>query len=272
MLDILNEVSDVKTDRLFLIVLGSSGAGKSFVAGTAPGKTLYIHFDSERHGAASASKSGGSIIPICVDVAKDGKTRTADEAYSYGLKLLDPAALKKAGIETVVIDGMTELEKMVRSSTAWAAKCRIEKTGGHNSFAEPAATVEMMDAYIKAARRAQDMAGVHFVMTGILDVSEAEDNGAISVAKPRASGYSVAESIIQQFDDILTIGIVTGKDGKSGRVFQTGTDLTRVSTDDKKRVKRFINFHPRLAGAGDLPQFVKADLKAVIALKTGQKG
>lgn len=270
MLDLLNEVSDVKNDKVFLIVLGSSGSGKSHVAGTSPGKILYLHTASERHGALSATAGGGDVLAVCIDRDKTGKDLKADEAFKRGLEILNPEVLKKAKIETIVLDGLTELEKIIRATTKWANLCSTG-SGKHNSFAEGASTIVMADEYMKALRDAQDKVGVHVVVTGILDVQEVDDNGAVGVAKPRLSGYAVAEGLIQQFPDILVVGRVTGKDGKSGRVFQTQSDVQRVSKDQAGVVKKFINFSPRLAGIADLPAFIKADIKEVIRLKTGSK-
>lgn len=270
MLDLINEASNVKNDKVFLIVLGSSGQGKSHVIGTAPGKVLYLYTSSERHGVTAAITGGGDIVPFCLDRDKAGKDLSPEEAFKRGLSALQPDVLKKAGIETIALDGCTELEKVIRSTTKWANLCSTGN-GKHNNFAEPAATVQMFDEYLKAMRDAQDKVGVHVVVTGILDVQEVDDNGAVGVAKPRLSGYAVAEGLIQQFPDILVIGRVTGKDGKSGRVFQTSADVQRVSKDQAGTVKKFINFTPRLAGVADLPAFIKADIGEVIKLKTGVK-
>ena len=270
MLDLLHEASNVKTDLLFAIVLGSSGAGKSHVAGTAPGKILYLYLDSERHGSSSAVKSSPDLIAICIDRDKDGNPLKPEAAFKRGLELLNPEGLKKAKIGSVILDGLTELEKLIRSTPKWVNMCQ-STSGKHNSFAEGASTIALGDEYMRALRDAQDKAGVHVVVTGIIDVQEVDDNGAIGVAKPRLSGYAVAEGFIQQFPDILVIGKVAGKDGKSGRVFQTNADVQRISKDQNGTVKKFINFEPRLAGAVALPAFIKADLTEVIKLKTGGK-
>lgn len=272
MLDLINEASLVATSKLFAILLGSSGAGKSHVAGTAPGKILYLYLDSERHGVTSASKSSSDVLAVCIDRTAKGETLKPEEAFKRGLALLEPEGLKKAKIASVVIDGLTELEKLVRSTSVFKNKC-LSTAGKHNSFAEPAATVEMLDEYMRAARRAQDEAGVHIIITGIIDVQEIDDNGAIGVAKPRLSGYSVAEAMIQQFPDILVIGKMTNAQGKSDRVFQTTADVQRISKDQNGTVKKFINFDCRLAmpAGRELPPYIKADLKAVIALKEPAK-
>jgi len=268
MFDLLNEASNVKTNLLFAAVCGSSGAGKSHVAGTLPGKILFLHLDSERHGSASASKSSGSVIAVCIDKDKSGNTLKADEAWKRGLDCLSPEVLKKAGIESVVLDGFTELEKLARATTKWANLCSTG-SGKHNSFAEGSSTIALMDEYLRALRNAQDKVGVHVVCTCILDVQEIDDNGAVGVAKPRLSGYAVAEGLLQQMPDILVIGKVKGKDGKSGRVFQTNADVTRVSKDQSGNVKKFINFEPRLAGVtGELPAFIKADFSTIIEMKS----
>lgn len=271
MLDLLNEVSNVRTDLLFGIVLGSSGAGKSHVTGTLPGKILYLYLDSERHGSNAALKSSSSVFAVCIDRDKEGLPLKPEVAFKRGLEVLNPEVLKKAGIGAVVLDGLTELEKLIRSTPKWANMCQ-STNGKHNSFAEGASTIALADEYMRALRDAQDKIGVHVIVTGILDVQEVDDNGAISVAKPRLSGYAVAESLIAQFPDILVIGKITGKDGKSGRVFQNDTDVTRISKDQSGVVKKFINFQPRLAGvAGDLPAYVKADFKTIIEMKQGKK-
>lgn len=265
MLDLINEAISYETRLLFTLIFGPSGAGKSDLAGSAPGKILYIHTSGERHGVAAAKRRQGDIIPFCVDRDKSGATLTADQAFARGLAALDPEALKAAKITSVVLDGLTELEKLVRSTTTWANRCTT-KTGKHDGFAETGATIELMDKYITALRRAQDEAGVHVVVTGILDVQEVDEQGAITLAKPRLTGYSVVEAMLAQFPDILVLGRMS--DGATaGRVIQTGADLRRESKDQSGKLKKFINFTPRIAGVVDLPAFIKADLAEVIKLK-----
>lgn len=269
MLELMDEVSNNDNSKLHLIVLGASGAGKSRVAGTAPGKILYIHTDSERHGPASAKASGGTVLPVCIDRTKDGDRLDADAAFEKTLRLLDPAFLLKNGIDSIVLDGLTELEKIIRQTKKWANSCLTDK-GKHNNFAEPAATVARFDEIFRALNDAQDRAGCHVIVTGILDVMETDDNGAIAVAKPRLSGYSVAESLVQQFADILVVGRMVNAKGDAGYVLQTGADVTRVSKDLSGVIKKMFNFSPRITGAKSLPPYIKADLAEVIKLKTGE--
>lgn len=265
-MDLFSEAFKVEANKLFAIVLGSSGSGKSRVCGTLPGKTLYLFFQGERHGPSSALAGGGDLIPVCIDRGRDGQDLTADQAFKRGLECLDPEVLKKAKIENIVLDGLTELEKCVRETKAWKIACE-SASGKHNNFQEPAATLNLIDKYMSALRRAQDTVGVNVVVTGIIDVQEIEDNGAIGTAKPRLSGYSVAEGCIQQFGDVLVIGRLVSPDGKSAHVFQTGADITRISKDDEGKVKKFINFTPRISGVSELPAFIKADLKNVLTMK-----
>ena len=269
MINLFEEACETQTNLLFSIVLGSSGSGKSRVAGTAPGKTLYLYFQGERHGPASAAQSGGDLLPVCLDRSRDGADLTADETFKRGLSVLDLESLKAAGIKSIVLDGLTELEKVVRQTKVWANSC-MNSSGKHNNFAEPAATLEQIDRYMTALRRAQDALGIHIVVTGILDVQEIDDNGAIGTAKPRLSGYSVAEGLIQQFGDILVVGRMKNAKGESGYVFQTATDVQRISKDAAGNVRKFINFTPRIAGASTLPPYIKADLNEIIKLKSGK--
>jgi energy-coupling factor transporter ATP-binding protein EcfA2 len=274
MLDLLNEVSNETSNLLFLALLGPSGAGKSHLAGTAPGKILYVHGSAESHGVASARKSGGNVLPVCFDRDKSGALKP-DQAYKRLLEILRPEVIKKAEVTSIVFDGLTELEKLVRETDEFKNRCAT-KNGGHDKFSEQPSTISMMDKVFNALRDAQYANNAHIIVLGILDVQkEDEKTGAIELAAPRLSGYGVAVTAIQQFGDILAIGKMRNAKGETGWAIQTGSTVSKVSRAAEKdggHVKKFINFDCRLqlpAGV-DLPAFIKADLKDVIALKTGK--
>lgn len=270
MLDLLNEVTSERTDLLFLALLGESGGGKSHVAGTAPGPVLYVHGAAESHGVTAAKKSGGNILGVCFDRTKEG-TLKPDQAYRRILECLNPQAVQKAKIASIIFDGLTELEKLIRETEEFKNRCAT-KGGGHDTFKEVPAIIAMMEKVFVALREAQSVCGVHVVVLGILDVSEVDKNtGAIETASPRLTGYGVAVTAIQQFGDILAIGKLQKADGSVGRAFQTGALIGKVSKDETKKVKKFINFDCRLQlpPGVELPAFIKADLKEVIKLKGG---
>lgn len=280
MLDLLNEVSHVDTSLLFLALLGPSGAGKSHVAGTAEGKILYLYGGAESHGVASASKSGGDLLPVRYDQSKDkeGKTTdlTAEQSYRRLLECLKPEVIGKAKIKSIVLDGLTELEKLIRESDEFKNRCTT-KSGAHDKFSEVPAMITMMDRVFQALRTAQDVHKVHVIVLGILDVQkENPQTGEIELAAPRLTGYGVAVTAIQQFGDILTIGKMRNAKGEEGRAFQTGATVNKISKaskDEGGHIKKFINFDCRLQlpPGVELPAFIKADLKEVIKLKTGVK-
>lgn len=275
MLDLLEEVSIVQTHLLFLALLGPSGSGKSHLAGTAPGKILYLHSSAESHGVASAGKSGGDLLPVCFERDKTGPL-TAEKAYRRLLECLKPEVIKKAGVSSIVLDGLTDLEKIIRESDEFRNRCATSR-GAHDKFAEVPATNAMFDRVFSALRDVQTVCGTHVVVLGILDVQKEDAaTGEIELAAPRLAGYGVAVTAIQQFGDILTVGKMRKKDGTAGRVIQTGATVNKISKaskDEGGHVKKFINFDCRLQMpvGQELPDYIKADLAEVIKLKTDAK-
>lgn len=248
------------------IILGSSGAGKSSLIGTAGVKTLYLYTSGEDHGVKAAKAIAGSdIVPLCLDHADDKKL-TADETYERLLSILaSHDQLKSLGVGLVAVDGASELEAIIRGTKAWATSC-LSASGKHNAFAEPTATVSMFRPILNGLKDLQRKIGCHFVVTCILDVKSLGINGEIEEASPRLLGYSVAESLVQQFGDVLVVGKMA-KDGVVKYKLQFLTDIVKTSKDDKGNLKRSMNFAPRVSGHQNLPAYLPADLKEVIKLK-----
>lgn len=265
MFDFNAEASNVNEKNLFLLILGGSGAGKSHLVGTVPGKTLYLHCSNESHGVSSAKKSNGDIVSVCIDRDGKGAQLSADAAWKRLFAALDIDSLKAAKFENIAVDGLTEIEKIIRGLTVWREACKTDK-GKHNNFAEPAATVELFDKLLGQLRHVQDILGVRLLVTGIIDVTATEENGAILEAKPRLSGYAVAESVCQTFGDIVMVGRMKGKGG-SGPVLQMAAEIGRDSKGADGQVKKTFGFTPRLQGVAKVPEYIKADLKEVLKLK-----
>lgn len=251
--------------NLGAIVLGSSGAGKSSLMGTFGVKTLFLHTSSgESHGKDSAKRLGGAnVVPIFFD--KEGKENLSPDAtYS---KLLDILRAKEDilgnGFEAIAIDGASEIEFVIRQTKQWQQLC-LSGQGKHNSFAEPAATLTLLRPIIVALK---DL-GIHYAMSCILDVKELGPNSEIVEATPRLSGYSVAESLVQQFGDVLVVGRMA-RAGLVKHKIQMMSDITKTSKDSTGEVKKTVNFAPRIAGllVTELPPLMDADLSQVIKLK-----
>lgn len=259
---------DLEAQYLSAIVLGMSGSGKSRLLGTLGVKTLYLYYGGEDHGPKSARVADGSnIAPICLDVYDaDGKL-DPDATFARTIETLNNTAkIKQHGFGAVVLDGATELEAVIRACKSWRKACLSTK-GEHNAFSEPGATTAMLRAVIGPLKQLQRSCKAHIAITGILDVKGLGENGEITEASPRLQGFSVAETLIQQFADVLVVGRME-RDGDVKYKLQFMTDLVKVSKDAKTNaIKKTFNFNPRITGATDVPPYLDADLKKVIELK-----
>jgi hypothetical protein len=265
----IKESAATSTDDLLgAIILGPSGAGKSSIMGTLPGKILYLHTTGESHGPKSARATGGkNIVPVCIDRDND-VALGPDATYARLLDILSSVdGLKKLGIQSVAIDGASELESIIRATDKWMKMCTTAQ-GKHNGFAEPTATITLMRPVISALKSLQQTLGVHYAVSCILDVKSLGTDGAIEEATPRLQGFSVAESLVQQFGDVLVVGRME-RDGVVKHKIQMMSDVTKVAKDERGTVKKSINFAPRIAGVlvGDLPPLMDADLSKVVELK-----
>lgn len=263
---------DTENNKLFLILLGSSGNGKSYVQGTFGVRTLYLYTQGESHGPKSAAVQGGKdIMPVCLD--RDGdKDLAADEALKRLNTILDDVAgIKKAGFGALTIDGATEIEALIRSSTKYKVATTTE-SGKHNGFAEGPATLSQFRDIVAKLKKLQRDADIHVCMTCVLSVKEYGDEGIILDSTPVLSGFNVASGLIQQFPDVMMIGKMQRKDKIAYR-FQLLASGSKVSKDLAGAIKKTFNFSPRLTGVDilSLGATLDADFKGLIALKNGEK-
>ncbi len=253
-------------NTLQMVVLGSSGSGKSSLTGTMGVKTLYLYCSGESHGPKAAETYGkGDLDAIMVD----DEGRSPDDAIKLTLDILgDIKFLKDGKYGGVVLDGATEFEALIRKSQMFKNACKTAK-GDHNNFAESGAVLNIFRE-ILARLRGLSEEGIHYIMTCILDVKALDDDGSVLESQPRLTTYSVAEGVIQCFPDVVVIGKMTNSEGKSAHRIQLGSGISKVSKDVGGRVKKLINFTPRLTGVKELPEHLKANLAEVIKLKGGQ--
>lgn len=263
--------SDLKNKKLFLLLLGASGNGKSYTLGTFGVPTLYLYTHSESHGVISASSQAGKhLVPVCLDRNEQSESLTADQTIKRLFDILESTEdLKKMGIKAVAIDGVTELENIIRDTTKYRQMTTTE-SGKHNGFAEGPSTLFQFREIIKRLKRLQKEIGVHVAMTAILTIKGLADDGMILDSSPHSSGYSVAAGVIQQFDDVLIIGRMSKKD-KVGYRFQLVAQSGRVSKDETGQVKKIFNFSPRITGVDILAlgATLEANLSDIIKLKEG---
>lgn len=257
----------LNSKTLGAIILGPSGAGKSYLCGTLPGKILYLFSDGELHGAIAAQVNGGDVTAVRMDQDDEGKKLNADDSYARVLQILGATdAIVDAKFQSIVIDSLSELEGIIRSTSIFKKKCE-NSVGKHNNFAEPGVTLELLRPVLSKLRDLSLQHGIHYAATCPLTVSSIADDGQILESSPRLSGYSVAENVILQFGDVLVVGQVT-KAGKSGHCLQfTSGTVTKQSKDLSGQVKKLVNFNPRITGVKNPPQLLPANLTKVIELK-----
>lgn len=266
-------VKSLDSKALALMLLGQSGAGKSYTIGTFGVKTLFLFGSGESHGPVSARTKGqDNVFPIAWDRDDSGAALNPDQSYKRLLDILsDAEGIKAMEFGAIAIDGATELEQLIRATKKWEQACLTDK-GKHNNFAESDATKSLFRPILDSLKNLQSTLGLHYVMTCILDIKQLGDNGSIQEASPKLSGYGVAENLIQQFPDIVTVGRMS-KDDKIGHYFQFLANVTRVSKDASGVVKKTMNFNPRITGFNfeELPEAPKADLAALAKFKARTK-
>lgn len=264
------EAAQEAKPNIAAVVMGQSSAGKSFLAGTLPGKTLFLYMQGEEHGkdsaklAASGDKST-RVVAVSIDLV-DGKVVGPDIAYKRLISMLDVESIRKAGFTSIVIDGLTELEQLVRSTTQWLTDCR-SKTGEHNGFAEPAATVKAIRPVLDALRLLQRELDINYMVTCLLMVKGTEENGEITASEPKLLGYEVAAQLIPQFPDQIMVGRMTNAEGVVKPRLQFTSAAQKAVKEKNGTIKKLIGFTPRLRGVTELPATMPADLKAVLKLK-----
>lgn len=266
----------LKNPLLEAVILGSSGAGKSYAIGTLGVRTLYLYGTRETHGPKSASVKGSdNIVPICIDYGywkdeKDEREFTADESLALLREVLTAHDwLRKEGFKAIALDGLAVLEALVKETSQWREKCKTA-AGKHNTYKETEATQEVIGSVISLLKTAQREIDAHIVVTGILDVKEVDGFGGISEAAPRLQGYGLAESLNQHFGDVIVVGKMT-RAGETKYKFQFMTDLVKVAKDEHGNQKRAMNFNPRLSGV-ETPPIMDADLAALAAFKAKAMG
>ena len=274
--DLTQSIKSAMRDRdnakLGAILFGPSGAGKSRAAGTMPGKKLFLYSEGELHGCSSASVTGGEdLLAVRYDESDDGTKLSPDDSYIRLLTILNSTqTFQAAGIKSVIIDGLSELETIVRNTNLFKTGCRT-KNGGHDAFQESKVVLDLIRPVLEALRKLQKSHEIHYLVTCALEVTEVGDDGEIMTAKPKLSTYSVVETLVFNFPDQIVVGPMV-KDGKKARRFQFDSDLTRVSKDQGGRVKKILNLSPRTTPEIEgLPDNTPADFSKLAAAKTARK-
>lgn len=264
---------DTENKSLFLILMGASGNGKSYIQGTFGVPTLYLYGSEESHGPKSALREGEkNVKPICIDQGENGEQLTPDQALDKLDSILsDLEGIKKHGFKALTIDSSNVLETLIRSSTAFKMAC-LTAQGKHNGFAEGTSTLLGFRKVIVRLRTLQRQLGIHICVTSKLNISSMSDDGLITDCSPDMAGYQVAAALISQFDDVLIIGKMK-RNGQVRYRLQLLAEGSKVSKDADNNIKKTFNFSPRITGVDilSLGSTLDANLEALINIKKGRK-
>ena len=267
MLDLLKEAFNVKTDGLFLVVMGASGAGKSHFIGTYPGRVLLLYGAGESHGPGSAAKSNANIVAIPWDrIKKDGSTidLPPSQILSRIRSLLDPEALVAAGVKCVAVDSLTNLVADLKKTDAFMQRC-LASNGKHNAFKETEALIELTGTVIRQLQVLSDYHGIDSICTLDLQIQNIGADGTIIESKPGLPTFGVGKALIQQFPDVLVLGRL-GEDKQP--TFQNLASVASTTSDQAtKELVRYVEYNPRLRGAQVMPATIAASVPAIMALK-----
>ena len=259
-----NAKQDLTSNKLFLILLGASGNGKSYALGTLGVKTLYLYAEGEDHGPASAFQKGqANILPFCFNRSDEGALLSADDALKRLHAILDDVeTLTKYKIKAIAIDGASEIEDILRET-------KFFKASTTKAFSEGPVEHGMFKVIVSKLKNLQRVIGIHVVLTCILNVKELGDDGTILDSTPALHGYQVATGLVQQFADVMLIGRMQ-KGGKVGYRLQLLAAASKSTGNfDTKEVRKTLNFSPRLTGVDilTLPPLLEPDLSKLIELK-----
>lgn len=267
-MNLLDQVMKIKTDGLFLIVIGSSGSGKSHFIGTHPDPVLFLYGAGESHGPASALKSSKKLLPIAWDrKLVNGKPvdLAPDEVLPRLHKMLDPESIKQAGVKCVALDSITNLCLDIKKTSVFKQRCTSAR-GQHNSFKESEAMIEILSDIIRRLQTLVDYHDIDVITTLDLQIQALSNEGIILESKPGLPTFGVGRAIIQQFADILVLGRLGEKRIPT---FQNFAKVASVSTDrDTQTMVKYIEYNPRLRGVKELPESLEASVPKILELKS----
>lgn len=242
---------------LFMLVLAPSKTGKSHFMGTQPtGNILHLHGSGETHGSLSASKTAGDR---CISVQWDFSDGTLKDLYD----LLNPKTIKENNITCIGLDSLTELFRDLKEVKLFKQKCSTT-SGKHNSFKESEALIEIMSKVISKLRTLYNEHNVNVICAMHARVTKTE-NGEISEVKPDLPGFGVAEFLVGQFDDILTMA----RNPKTNKPeFVSHVVGKRTSKDSPEgQITRYLDFTPCLQMVDELPDVIEPTIPALLKLK-----
>jgi hypothetical protein len=170
----------VAKDLHYLVGLyGDSGAGKTWLAASAPRPVVLL---TEQNGEQSLRLSNPEASYV---VAK-----TFEDVRDF-LRLAQDGSLREQGFESLVIDGLTEVQQLIRDEIS------ARKGGDEFTIADWG---ELTDKMRKLMRLLRTLASRYHVVCTML--SEEEFAGEVKHVRPAFQGKKLANEVMQFFSAV----------------------------------------------------------------------
>lgn len=259
-----------KTEPMFTIIFGASGAGKSTTLGTSGLSTLLLHGPTENHAGTNARLFGrDKILSLEYTVRNDKGAVDADASFKNLLAILRDEEITKQ-VEAVALDSWTELQTIIGETREFREACLTDK-GKHNKFAESDEYTRRLNQVVHALLNLHSK-GLHVFTTCAAIIKDSDAEGSDVSAKPNLKGWSVGEDLVRNFPDVLYVQLVRVTNDKGDEVSKHkllfNPKVTAEAKDTGGRVTKvsFSNFAPRISyfKRDDLPHDAEVDLSKII--------
>lgn len=259
-----------KTEPMFAIIFGASGAGKSTALGTSGLNTLLLHGPTENHAGTNARLFGrDKIFSMEYTVRNDKGVVDADASFKNLLTILKDANISKE-FEAVALDSWTELQTIIGETREFREACLTDK-GKHNKFAESDEYTRRLNQVVHACLHLHSQ-GLHVFTTCAAIIKDSDAEGSDVSAKPNLKGWSVGEDLVRNFPDVLYVQLVRVTNEKGDDVSKHkllfNPKVTAEAKDTGGRITKvsFSNFAPRISHfkRDDLPHDADVDLSKII--------
>lgn len=254
-------------NKLFCLLVGIRGSGKSTAIGSLKVPTLLIASSLESHSIEASQMHNDNIIPTLYDVDKDGKQLKPDVALSNLHSILDYLINTDeltTNIEAVAIDSFAAIDKTILELT----KVVSEKNG----FERPKI---IQQEHLRIIRKLKEISrrGVHVIAT-IPIMASVDEEGLYTSAKPELTGADTTSIICGIFNEVLPVTKIGAE-----HVFQMDLLIKKSGKDATGGDKSIISYpritglskHDLISAAGE-SLLLPADLDYVYKLKKAKKG
>lgn len=235
---------DLKTksapQKLFCLVSGIRGAGKSTVIGTLGVPTLLICSAMESHAVHAAKVFGEDNIKYYMyDVGEDDKQLKPDLAIANLHQVLDyliSTPNLSENIQCVALDSISAIDKTLIETS----RILSEKNGFESMKIMEQEHFRIIKKLMELHRK-----GVHIIVTMPVMAAFDEEGYYIS-AKPEIRGVTTTSNIAGIFAEVLVTAKIASK-----HYFQMNLLFKKSGKDASSGDKKEISFHPRITGLSD---------------------